>query len=59
MQPDEIIAADQRLLHDEAMKHLDALQDIIDQLKALGPHELDGSNALFNTRERLANLGRR
>jgi hypothetical protein len=35
------------------------LKDIIDQLKNLGPHELDGDNALLNVRERLASLSRR
>ena len=50
---------DQRTLHAKAIRCFGELQDIIDQLKNLGPHELDGDNALLNVRERLESLSRR
>ncbi len=50
---------DQRTLHAKALKCFGELKDIIDQLKNLGPHELDGDNALLNILERLEALSRR
>ena len=43
----------------KAIKYLGGLQDIIDQLKMLGDHPLDGDNTLLNIRERLEFLSRR
>ena len=50
---------DQRTLHSKAIRRFGELKDIIDQLKNLGPHELDGDNALLNVREWLESLSRR
>jgi hypothetical protein len=50
---------DHRTLHTKAIKYLGGLQDIIDQLKMLGDHPLDGDNTLLNIRERLEFLSRR
>jgi hypothetical protein len=50
---------DQRTLHFKAIKCFGELKGIIDQLKNLGPHELDGDNALLNIREWLEALSRR
>jgi hypothetical protein len=50
---------DQRTLHAKALKCFGELKEIIDQLKNLGPHELDGDNALLNVREWLESLSRR
>jgi hypothetical protein len=50
---------DQRTLHSKALRCFGELKDIIDQLKNLGPHELDGDNALLNVREWLESLSRR
>ncbi len=46
-------------LHYEAQKMWPKLEQIIDELKSLGPHSLDGDNALLNTREWLEQLSRR
>lgn len=48
-----------RALHREGLDHVAALEQIIDQLKGLGPHPLDGHNALHNLREHLDQLSRR
>ncbi len=52
---------DQRIrdLHQQAGKHWPALESIIDELKELGPHSLDGDNALANVREWLGQLAKR
>lgn len=50
---------DQRDLHIAAIKHLVAIEHVIDKLKTAGAHPLDGSNALENVRERLSDLARR
>lgn len=49
----------QRTLHEKVIKKLSDLETLIDQLKAAGPDELDGYNALLNTRERLEGLSQR
>jgi hypothetical protein len=49
----------QQSLHTKAIKHLAALESIIDQLKAAGPDEHDGWNALLNTKQRLGQLQQR
>lgn len=49
----------QQTLHTEALKHLSALQRIIDDLKNVGPDALDGDNALRNIAERVGALGER
>lgn len=46
----------QRTLHARAIKKMCELEAIIDQLKGAGPDQLDGWNALLNTRERLQGL---
>jgi hypothetical protein len=48
-----------RQLHDQAGLHWQPLEKIIDELKALGDHSLDGDNALANTRDWLMQLARR
>lgn len=49
----------QRTLHERVIRKLSDLEALIDQLKAAGPDELDGYNALSNTRERLKGLAQR
>jgi len=49
----------QQKLHRQAIKHLAALEEIIDELKSAGPCDLDGSNAILNVRERLLGLSQR
>lgn len=48
-----------QLLHEKVRTFWPRIESIIDQLKALGPHSLDGDNALLNTREWLDQLSRR
>jgi hypothetical protein len=48
-----------RELHAEAREMWPKLERIIDELKHLGPHSLDGNNALLNVREWLSQLSRR
>jgi hypothetical protein len=50
---------DQRSLHAVAIEHLAALNDLVDALKRLGPHPLDGANALLNIAERALALSQR
>jgi hypothetical protein len=50
---------DQQSLHAKAINHISDLKEIIDQLKNLGPHELDSDNTLLNIREQLESLSRR
>ncbi len=38
-------------LHAEAQMMWPKLEKLIDELKKLGPHSLDGTNALSNTRQ--------
>lgn len=46
-------------LHAEAQKMWPKLEKLIDELKQLGPHSLDGTNALSNTRQWLKDLSQR
>lgn len=46
-------------LHGKAQKMWPQLEKLIDELKALGPHSLDGTNALSNTRQWLKDLSQR
>lgn len=46
-------------LHADAVTKINALKKIIDELKTLGPHSLDRSNAILNTQEQLAGLSER
>ena len=46
-------------LDDEARNMWPKIEKIIDELKGLGPHSLDGDNALMNVREWLQQLSRR
>lgn len=46
----------QRDLHGKAIKHLNELEAIIDRMKRAGPCDLDGWNALLNTKQRLIGL---
>ncbi len=46
-------------LHREAMSMWPKIEEIIDELKALGEHSLDRDNALLNTREWLDQLSKR
>jgi hypothetical protein len=48
-----------RKLHEQAGTHWPALEKIIDELKSLGDHSLDGNNALANTRDWLKQLSQR
>jgi hypothetical protein len=48
-----------RELHTEAFSMWPKLEELIDELKMLGSHSLDGDNALLNTREWLAQLSKR
>ena len=48
-----------RELHAEAGRLWSQIEKIIDELKNLGPHSLDRSNALMNVREWLGQLARR
>jgi hypothetical protein len=53
--------ADHTTLHGEAIDHVRALGQIVDQLMLMGPHPVDGDNAILNIQERvfdLANRGR-
>jgi len=52
---------DQRIneLHQKAMNMWPKLENLIDELKCLGPHSFDGDNALLNTREWLEQLSKR
>jgi hypothetical protein len=46
-------------LHGQARKMWPQLEKLIDELKMLGPHSLDGINALTNTRQWLKDLSQR
>jgi hypothetical protein len=46
-------------LHTEAQKIWPKLEKVIDELKRLGPHSLDGTNTLQNTRQWLKDLSQR
>lgn len=46
----------QRALHSNARRHLSELEQLIDKLKAIGPCQLDGDNALLNVKELLLSL---
>ena len=46
-------------LHAEAQKMWPKLEKMIDEFKRLGPHSLDGGNALSNTRQWLKDLSQR
>lgn len=46
-------------LHAEAQKMWPKLEKLIDELKRAGPHSLDGTNALSNTRQWLKDLSQR
>ncbi|WP_371436312.1 hypothetical protein [Polaromonas sp.] len=46
-------------LHAEATKLWPKLEKLIDEMKKLGPHSLNGNNALDNTRNRLRDLSQR
>ena len=46
-------------LHGQAQKMWPQLEKLIDELKQLGPHSLDGTNALSNTRQWLKDLSQR
>lgn len=52
---------DQRIneLHRQAMAAWPKIEQIIDELKVLGPHSFDAENALLNTREWLDQLSKR
>lgn len=52
---------DQRIdeLHRQAMAMWPGIEQIIDELKVLGPHSFDGDNALTNTQEWLNQLSKR
>lgn len=54
-------ANDKRIdaLHSKAAKHWPELEKIIDELKACGPHSLNGDNAISNVRQWLRDLSRR
>lgn len=47
------------VLHGKAKVFWPQLEAIIDELKELSPHSLDGNNTLMNIREWLAQLSRR
>lgn len=46
-------------LHAEAQKMWPKLEQLIDELKTLGPHSINGTNALANTRQWLKDLSHR
>lgn len=46
-------------LDDDARNMWPKIEKIIDELKNLGPHSLDGENTLMNVREWLQQLSRR
>lgn len=46
-------------LDDDARNLWPKIEKIIDELKGLGPHSLDGDNTLMNVREWLQQLSRR
>lgn len=48
-----------RDLHLQAIEIWPRIEAIIDELKSLGPHSIDGENALINTREWLRQLSKR
>ncbi len=48
-----------RELHTQAGKYWLKFEIIIDELKELGPHSLDGDNAILNIREHLHQLSNR
>lgn len=52
---------DQRIneLHRKAMSLWPKIENLIDELKLIGPHSFDGDNALLNTREWLDQLSKR
>lgn len=52
---------DQRIneLHRQSMAMWPEIEQIIDELKMLGPHSFDAENALLNTREWLDQLSKR
>lgn len=54
-------ANDKRIdaLHSKAAKLWPELERIIDELKACGPHSLNGDNAISNVRQWLRDLSRR
>ena len=47
------------MLHRSALEHFSNIEKIIDELKALGNHSLNGNNALMNVREHLSQLSER
>jgi hypothetical protein len=49
----------QQALHSKAIKHLVAIEAVIDDLKTAGPCRDDGWNALLNTKQRLRGLADR
>ena len=53
------MATKQQKLHTKALKHFRELEAIIDAMKAAGPCDLDGDNALLNTRHWLRQLAGR
>jgi hypothetical protein len=46
-------------LHEEALSMWSKVENIIDELKLIGPHSRDGNNALLNTRDWLEQLSKR
>lgn len=50
---------DQRAIHMRALKLLMEVEQHIDRLKELGPHQFDGDNALKNIAERCRALADR
>lgn len=46
-------------LHEHALEVFSKVEKIIDELKELGEHSLNGNNALMNVREQLAQLSER
>jgi hypothetical protein len=48
-----------RQIHADAGRYWPKLEEIIDELKALGPHSQDRDNARLNVREKLRDLSQR
>jgi|AZIH01.1.fsa_nt_gi hypothetical protein len=48
-----------RELHNQFIKMRPQIESIIDELKSLGPHSVDGENALLNTQDWLEQLSKR
>ncbi|GLQ00622.1 MULTISPECIES: hypothetical protein [Methylophaga] len=46
-------------LHEQALDLFAGMERIIDELKGLGEHSLNGNNALLNVREQLSQLSER